>query len=361
MDLNPMDSVGTRVASLRRRAELSQDEFVHTAQVSAEVLRAVEQGDIPAGASFTAAAATALSVDITVLTGQPYDELVLDPRSDAAAIPALLEVLRHRLDALVGLRSRARYRELSRELPELLRALYVHQEAPPPGERVRELLAGLLDDAYSMAQTACYRFGFLDLTARLDDRRARAAAATGDPLRVAAEAFARTRLPLNRGDYDGCVRRINAALRDISDRIDPAALAVRGQLHLRLAVVAARDGRGPDAEAHLAEARDIAASGVPDHPYPDIDCSPLNVDIHRVSVPVELGDGATAVARAESVHLGDDDRRRCRIGRYHIDLARAWTLCAPPGSWLRSSSATTRRHGRPCTSSPSPSAETSNP
>lgn len=89
---------------------------------------------------------------------------------------------------------------MSRELPELLRALYVHQAAAPPGE----LLAVLLDDAYSLAQTACYRFGFLDLTARLDDRRAQAAAATGDPLRMVAEAFTRTRLPLNRGDYGGC-------------------------------------------------------------------------------------------------------------------------------------------------------------
>lgn len=78
-----MDGVGTRVASLRQRAELSQGDFAQAAQVSVSVLSAVERGDIPAGASFTAAAATALSVDITVLTGQPYDELGLDPRSDA--------------------------------------------------------------------------------------------------------------------------------------------------------------------------------------------------------------------------------------------------------------------------------------
>ena len=38
MDLNPMDSVGTRVASLRRRAELSQGDFAQTAQVSVRAL-----------------------------------------------------------------------------------------------------------------------------------------------------------------------------------------------------------------------------------------------------------------------------------------------------------------------------------
>jgi hypothetical protein len=143
---------------------------------------------------------------------------------------------------------------------------------------------------------------------------------------VAVAAFARTRLLLNRGDYQGCVRRIGAALHLIADVPGATARAVRGQLHLRLAIAAARDGRRPDAETYLAEARSIVASGVPAHPYLDINCSRLNVDIHHVSVPVELNDGTTAVARAESVYVGDEDRERSRTGRYYIDLARAWVL-----------------------------------
>ncbi len=280
--------IGDRVASLRPLAGMTQDEFAQAAHISVSVVRAVEQGQTPASASFTAAAATALSVDVTVLTGQPYDELVCDPRSDAAAIPALREVLdedddpamiteptstdelRGRLDAGARLRFHSQYAELCRELPELLRHLYAHQAAPPRDERARELLATLLDDAYSLAHTVTYRFGFLDLTARLDDRRDRAAAATADPLRVAAAAFVRTDLPLTWGDYEACRRRIDGALHLIADLPGATARAVRGQLHLRQAIVAARDARGADADAHVGEARDIIASGVPAHPYLDI-------------------------------------------------------------------------------------------
>ncbi|MGH8882019.1 MAG: hypothetical protein ACRD0P_32495, partial [Stackebrandtia sp.] len=118
--------------------------------------------------------------------------------------------------------------------------------------------------------TVTYRFGFLDLTARLDDRRDRAAAATADPLRVAAAAFVRTDLPLTWGDYEACRRRIDGALHLIADLPGATARAVRGQLHLRQAIVAARDARGADADAHVGEARDIIASGVPAHPYLDI-------------------------------------------------------------------------------------------
>ncbi|MGH4014249.1 MAG: helix-turn-helix domain-containing protein [Pseudonocardiaceae bacterium] len=226
MNVTPNDRIGARIASLRRLAGMTQEELAPATQVGVAVVRAVEQGQTPASASFTAAAATALSVAVTLLTGQPYNELVCDPRSDAAAIPLLREVLdehddpppiaepmsieelRARLDAGARLRFRSQYAELSQELPELLRQLYVHQAAPPRGALSRELLAALLDDAYSLAHTVTYRFGFLDLTARLDDRRARAAAATADPLRVAAAAFVRTDLPLTWGDYAACNRRL---------------------------------------------------------------------------------------------------------------------------------------------------------
>ena len=344
MELVGSVGVGDRVASLRELVGMTRDGLAGAARVSVALVREVEQRRSPASGAFVAAVATALGVDVMTVTGQPYDELVCDPRSAAAGLPALREVLdeddapavlgepmsldalRARLDVGAGLRFGARYTELSRMLPELLRHLYAHQAASAGGERAGELLAASLDDAYALARTVTYRFGFPDLTARLDDRRARAAAATGDPLRVAAAAFARTDLPLSWGEYDACTRRLDGALHLIADLPGAPARAVRAQLHLRLALVAARDTRAQDADAHVGEARDIVASGVPAHLYLDINASPVNVDIHHVVVPVELADGTTAVTRAASVHLGDDERERSRIGRYHIDLARAWLL-----------------------------------
>ncbi|MGH4024068.1 MAG: helix-turn-helix domain-containing protein [Pseudonocardiaceae bacterium] len=348
-------SVGSRVAALRKLAGVSLEELATAAQASVSLIQAVEQGLTPASPAFTARAAAALGLDITALTGQPYYELMMNPRSSAGGIAVLrevlceqddpapidlllnLNVLRGWLDRLARQRFQARYTRIARDLPELLRELYVHQATPPPDPRNRELLAVLLDDAYSLAQSMCYRLGFLDLTATVDDRRALAASATGDPLRVAVAAFAQTRLLLNRGDYNRCVRQVGAVLDSIVDLPGAAARAVCGQLHLRLAIVAARDGRRLDAETHLAEAQDVVASGVPAYPYLDINCSRLNVDMHQVSVPVELNDDTTAIARAQSVQTaqaGDDDRECSRIGRYYIDLARAWILHGDrPQAW----------------------------
>ncbi len=337
------EHIGYRVASLRKLAGMTQAKLAGVAHASVSLVRAVEQGRVPASAAFTAACARALGLDVATLTRQPYEDLVCDPRSEAAGIAALrqvlsehdhpapverllsIEELRARLDAATRLHFRARYGELCRRLPEVLRCLYAHQAQPPRGQRAGELVAELLDDAYALAAAAAQRFGYLDLAERVDDRRPRIAAATGDPLRVAGANFVRTWLPLHRGDHDGATRLLERAQRAIAERSDPTALAVRGQLHLQSATVAARAARAGDADAHLAEARDIIASGVPPRPYLDIDSSAFNADAISVVIPVELRDGTTAVARADSVHLADGYEPR-RVGDHWVNVARAWVL-----------------------------------
>ncbi|MGH3977612.1 MAG: hypothetical protein ACRDRZ_01205, partial [Pseudonocardiaceae bacterium] len=337
--------IGDRVASLRGLAGMTEQQLAASAGVEVGLLRAVEHSQAPAGAALTAAVARALEVEVTALTRQPYEDLVGDPRTRGAGVPALrqalsehdhpgpvdellsVEELRARLDAAARLRYLARTTELCHRLPELLRSLYVHGERPPRGQRAGEVLAALLDDAYCLAQVVTYAFGYVDLTGMLGDRRGVTTAASGDPLRLAAADFARTDLELHRGDYDGCDQRLTRALDSLADQPGDTARAVAGQLHLRAAVVAARAGRPGDADAHLAEARDIIASGVPAHPYLDINCSQVNADVHAVAIPVELGDAATAVARAQAVRLPEDDDTECyRVGRCWIDIARAWLL-----------------------------------
>lgn len=46
---------------------------------------------------------------------------------------------------------------------------------------------------------------------------------------------------------------------------------------------------------------------------------------HSVSVPVELSDGTTAVARAAELHL-PPGTAPSRVGHHHIDVSRAWLL-----------------------------------
>lgn len=343
MNKEPTDSVGRRIAMVRKLAGMTQYQLAAAAHVSKSLVTQVERGKVPASPAFTAAAAKALGVDIAALTSEPFADLVSDPRSEAAGIPALRQVLsehdnpapvtepmsldelRTRLDAATKLHFRARYAPLSRQLPELLQHLYVHWAEPPHGERDRETLAMLLDDAYALTATTVYRFGYLDLAAQIDDRRPLTAAATGDPLRVAGAAFIQTHVSMYRGNYDSCTRRLNGALDLIADLPGETARAVRGQIHLQHAMVAARTKRRVEADAHVAEARHIIASGVPSRPYIDIDCSPLNADHHYIAIPVDLSDGTTAVARAESVHVDADAEPR-RVGHHWVKVARAWVL-----------------------------------
>jgi hypothetical protein len=57
---------------------------------------------------------------------------------------------------------------------------------------------------------------------------------------------------------------------------------------------------------------------------------PSNVRIHRVALPVELGDPVTALHQAARVTSGLSTAPAERYGRYMIDVARAARLAAPP-------------------------------
>jgi len=90
--------------------------------------------------------------------------------------------------------------------------------------------------------------------------------------------------------------------------------------------LAARAANAQTAETHLAAARDIAEqlTGARfDHYGTGFRRS--NVDIHSVSVPVELCDGTTAITRAAELHL-PPNTAPSRIGHHHIDVSRGWLL-----------------------------------
>lgn len=170
-----------------------------------------------------------------------------------------------------------------------------------------------------------YKFGYLDLAALAADRLTRVAPRTGDPLRIAVAAFHRSDLQLHRGDYDLGRHALEGAQHLARDHRTPEGLSVLAQLHLRQAVFSARAGRADDSDAHINEARDIINRGVPIAPYFDVHANRINVDIHAVAMPVELCDGTTALARAETIRL-DDREEPERVGHHYIDLARAWVL-----------------------------------
>jgi hypothetical protein len=91
-------------------------------------------------------------------------------------------------------------------------------------------------------------------------------------------------------------------------------------------VLAARAGQRTEADAHLAEARQIATLVREGANHYGMEYGPANVGIHEVSAAVELADGTLAITRAAQVERAGHLRALppSRTGHYRIEVARGW-------------------------------------
>lgn len=98
------------------------------------------------------------------------------------------------------------------------------------------------------------------------------------------------------------------------------------QLHLRSAILAARDAQQDLADDYLADARAISDEyDPPAEPYYNVTAGRTNIDVHWCAVPVENYDGAESVRRSETVRIADKSQPE-RVGHHYVDMARAWLL-----------------------------------
>ena len=334
--------VGGRVARARKLARLTQVQLAQQAHISLSLLRKVEQGDRAASPAFIAAAARVLSVDIGNLTGQPYPGRRNDTAASATipdlrraiiafddelpTVPLLFEDLTASLDRVREGMRRARYTDMTAELPDVIRGLHLLADAESPGRRLDEIHSALAY-AYSKAMLFAYQHGYPDLAGLAAERCYWAAARSGDPIWPIAAEYNRALILLHSGAYSGGARTIERAYA-ASEEVptSPDLLAVRGALHLRGAILAARAADSDTAEAHLGEAREVASAiGTTRFSHYGTGFRSSNVDIHSVAVPVELSDGTTAISRAAKIHL-PVSVAPSRAGHHFIDLSRAWLL-----------------------------------
>ncbi|MGH3829508.1 MAG: helix-turn-helix domain-containing protein [Pseudonocardiaceae bacterium] len=331
--------MGRRIAELRKIHGLTQQALALRANVSYSILRKVERGERPASPSFIAAIARALTVSVLDITEQPHDAqptsgqigvsalrqaLVEGDDPDLDTSPRTLNDLRAAVAEIKELDRRTKYAEVVGALPDVLRHLHRAVLDLPSNESAdaHDVLAA----AYSYAITSLYRLGHLDL-AHLADERARAAAAHGDdPLRPAVAEWNHALILMFDGAYPAALRSIERADAIVDLAPTTASLpAVRGALHLRGAIIAARATNSDLATGHLAAARSLAVDGQDEIDFYATRFGPANVSIHEVAVPIELTDGTTAVTRAAKVTL-PASTAPCRVGHYWIDLSRAWLL-----------------------------------
>jgi transcriptional regulator with XRE-family HTH domain len=249
--------MGVRIAELRKIHGATQQALAMRATVSYSLLRKVERGERPASPSFIAAIARALSVSVLDITEQPYGAPDAHPTSEQAGVPALrqamvegedpeldtpprtLNDLRAAVAEIKEFDRRTKYAEVVRALPDVLRHLHRAVLDLPSNERpgAHDVLAA----AYSYAIISLCGLGHLDLS-YLANERARAVAAHGDdPLHAAVAEWNHSLFLMFDGAYPAALRSIDRAETIVNlAPASPAVPAVRGALHLRAAIIAAR-------------------------------------------------------------------------------------------------------------------------
>jgi transcriptional regulator with XRE-family HTH domain len=354
-------SAGAQIAAFRKLKGWDQRKLADRAGVSYSLLTKVEAGHKPATPALISAAARALNVDVSQITGQPYEP---DTPSDAEVFehiavlrreltaydlpptrderPRPLEELRAAVADLAHLRHGVNLLKLGQELPTVLQdlrlAAHVHQG------HEREQVYGLLAEAYAAAGQLTYKMGYADLSSITTDRYQWAAAQSGDPLAVHVGEYLRAGELMVAGDTSSAAALMDASL----GRLEPElgnhngdgwepVWAVWGNLQLKAALVAARSGR-PDAKLatwqYFEQAKDAADRIGYDRDDYRLFFGPTNVDIWSVGLAVELCDDAAAIDRANNIHLPDQAPKE-RRSHHFIDLARAHVWRNDPEDALR--------------------------
>ncbi|GAB2607496.1 hypothetical protein GCM10027168_45330 [Streptomyces capparidis] len=340
----PAESVGTRIRAMRLIRDYSLAELGRRAHVSKSQLSRVENGEQPASPSVLAAVARALSVDISVLHGQPYIKILQQEQLDAMVSPigsALeawdieldddpeprpIDVLEAEVNRVVGLRLRANFSETAKILPGLITEVASavrRQDAPG---RDRERSHALQAEVARTAASIAYRLGYSDLARLAVARMGAAARESGDPCLVAIERFERAAITHGAaGRADRSVALMRQALQDLDDDGSEAVRAVRGILALRAATYARRSRDISAANSWIEQASEIAESTGDVELY-SLSFGPRWVRMSRVSDLNDTDDHDEALRQAAEVQLPVGCPPN-RTAHFWINRARAeaWT------------------------------------
>ncbi|MEU1442862.1 helix-turn-helix domain-containing protein [Streptomyces mirabilis] len=336
MSAHVSGGVGKRIAYYRSvmRPKMTQQQLADAACVALGTIRKIERGERGVSDATLEALAAALGIDPSRLRvdRDPVHTRVHEAMPALSAAIATYDVpddgptrpldeLRTAVAEAARWRLAAQYTRIVRELPDLLAELArAYHEAPA---HERHAPATLLVTAYRAADAVAFKFGAHDLSARLVELMRWATHGADDPLLTASVAYVRT-------ETFFAARAHAAGLRALEQAIDSApaantapAIAARGALHMRAAVIAGRARNATASETHLDEARALADQ-VSEAIYHGTAFGPDSVRVHEVSVAVSLGDDhvsrALTVARDWKPPADLPAERR---SGFYIELARA--------------------------------------
>lgn len=333
--------MGQRLRALRELHDLTQQELADLALVSKSLVSKVETGKKPGSWDLAIAVAKALHVDAGALMGNAPADATEPSGRIASALPAIrralatydcpaesttpprpLRSLADEVDAACRMRLDAKYVPLAESIPALVTELSA--VAHTSSGREREQAFWLLASAYRCVDAVVHKIGHLDLSASAVDRIGWAAERSGDELMVGTALYVRAEIFFDTGAIGAGLRLIRDAAEPLAARAssDLRAASVYGALHARAAVLAAKNGEGDAARAHLAIAQSAAGVIGEDREYYYTSFGPSNCRIHEVAAMVELGDGAAALGTAKD-WTPPAGLPAERASHHFIDLARA--------------------------------------
>ncbi|MEU7043524.1 helix-turn-helix domain-containing protein [Streptomyces varsoviensis] len=293
--------------------------------------------------------ASALHIHPNDLIGRPYNSSPSENQWQVAAASILRELRRYDLapvfegpprtsvqlwqetTRLHRLRDAAANVAIMQVLPDLFREARALAEVATGHER--EEAFAVYTVCCKFAHTAAHALGHPELVAMACERAAWAARLSSDAVMPAVADWMRVWDMWATADWTDAVALSDKALRSVQqgyERGEPLAVRAWGSLQLRAAVSAARAGSGAEAEDRIEHARTAAErlgryAGPPVYDRHSLTFSPGNVQIHAISVALELREQRKALAinrrtSPELVAALPNSRR----SHHHMDLARAW-------------------------------------
>ncbi|WP_329064712.1 helix-turn-helix domain-containing protein [Streptomyces sp. NBC_01429] len=293
--------------------------------------------------------ATELHVHPNDLIGRPYNSSPDGNQWQVAASSILRELRRYDLSPVFDgtprsagqlwqettrlhrLRDAAANVAIIQVLPDLFREARALAEVST-GHEHEEAFA-IYAVCCKFAHTAAHALGHPELIAMSCERAAWSARMSGDSVMPAVADWMRVWDMWATADWADAVALSDKAIHSVQqayDQGEPLAVRAWGSLQLRAAVSAARGGRRAEAEDRIEHAKAAANrlgdyAGPPVHDRHSLTFSPGNVQIHAISVTLEMREQrkALAINRRTSPELVAA-LPNSRQGHHHMDLARAW-------------------------------------
>ncbi|MGW8728381.1 helix-turn-helix domain-containing protein [Streptomyces sp. NPDC055808] len=348
--LEEAEEIGRRVRRARLRLGMPQADLATALGKTQGWVSKVERGLIELDrVGLLNLVAAELHVHPNDLIGRPYSSSPAENQWRVSASSIMRELRRYDLAPVYDGTPRASgdlWREMTRlhrlrdaaanvailrVLPDLLREARALAEVSAGHER--EEAYAIYAVACKFAHTAAHSLGHPELIAMAAERAAWSARLSGDPVMPALADWMRVWDMWATADWDDSLTLSDKAIAGVQrdyERGEPLAVRMWGTLQLRAAVSAARSGRPAETDERIGHAKAAADrlsgyQGPPVYDRHSVTFSPGNVQIHAISVALEMGDQTKALAISrrtgpEVVAALPDSRQ----GHHHMDLARAW-------------------------------------